>query len=371
MEFETVAVHAGGEIEREGGGVSPALHLSTTFARDEELQLLGEFGYIREGNPTQLRLENALAAIDGGAVALVFASGMAAGAALLQALPAGSRVLFPDDCYYGFRVMMTDFAKRWDLDARFVDMQDLDAFQTLVTEGTLLWAESPSNPLMKVVDLRAIAEIGQSRGAITLVDSTFATPALQNPLRLGADIVLHSTTKYLGGHSDVQGGTLVFKKRNDLVEHVLHIRHILGAVSSPFNSWLVLRGIRTLSARMSVHCTNARQVASFLSERIGVSEVFYPGLPTHRGHAIAARQMRDFGGMLAFKVSGTREDAIRAVGRCRLFTRATSLGGVESLIEHRATSEGPDSTAPAQLIRVSAGLENAADLIADLDQALS
>lgn len=370
MEFETVAVHAGGEVERESGGVSPALHLSTTFARDEELKLLGEFQYIREGNPTQERLETALAAIDHGAGALVFASGLAAGAALLQSIRNSARVIFPDDCYYGFRVMAADFISRWGLEVEFVDMERLDQVRAALTDGALLWAETPSNPLLKVVDIAALAELARSVRGTLVVDSTFATPALQSPLALGADVVLHSTTKYLGGHSDVQGGALIFQKRDALFDQVSHARHILGAVSSPFNSWLVLRGIRTLAARMRVHCANAEALAMHLERHEKVAAVFYPGLPSHRGHAIAARQMRAFGGMLSFKIRGSREDAIRVVSRCRLFTRATSLGGVESLIEHRATSEGTGSTAPPELIRVSAGLESAADLVADLDHAL-
>jgi cystathionine gamma-synthase len=372
MKFETRAVHAGGHFDREGGGVAPAIHLSTTFVRDEQLELSAEYGYIREGNVNQSRLEEALASIEGGAASLVFASGMAAGTALIQALGTGAHLVLPDDCYYGFRVLANDFLKVWGVTTSFVDMANLDAVRDHVRhDRTLLWCESPSNPLLKVVDLSALASLARSVGALSVVDGTFATPALQQPLSLGADIVLHSTTKYLGGHSDVQGGALVFRERGDLHDRVEHVRHITGGVASPFNSWLVLRGIRTLAARMRIHCENAVRVAVFLEQHPRVEKVFYPGSSSHPLHDVARRQMSDFGGMLSFLVKGTREDAMRVVSRCRLFVRATSLGGTESLIEHRASSEGAASTAPDRLIRVSVGLEHPDDLVADLEQALS
>lgn len=371
MRFETLAVHAGEGPDPATGAVAPPLVLSTTFARDEEGRPLGGHIYIRESNPTQSLLETALAPLEGGEAALVFASGMAAGVAVLQALPAGAHVLFPDDAYYGYGITAREFLPKWGLSATFASMTDLSALKAaLRPETRLVWLETPSNPLMKVVDLSGAIALARQVGARTLVDSTFATPALQRPLELGADVVLHATTKYFGGHSDVQGGALVFRKRDDLFDAVAHVRHILGAVASPFNSWLVLRGVRSLACRMAAHSANALAVAQALERHPRVAVVHYPGLPSHAGHEAARRQMSAFGGMLSFRVRGGREAAIAAVGRARLFVRATSLGGVESLIEHRASSEGPASTTPQDLIRLSVGLEHPDDLIADLMQAL-
>jgi cystathionine gamma-synthase len=368
---ETIAVHAGAERDRSTGSIAPPLHLSTTYEHGPGGERPHGYQYIREGNPTQSRLEEALAAVEGGEAALVFSSGMAAGTAFLQGLPAGSHVLFTDDAYYGFRIVAQEFLPRWGLSASVVDMTDLEAVRSALRPATrLVWAESPSNPLLKVADLAEIARIAHGAGARLLVDGTFATPILQRPLALGADAVLHSTTKYLGGHSDVQGGALVVARRDDHSEKVEHIRHVLGAVSSPFNSWLILRGLRTLACRMQRHSESALAVARAISEHPEVEAVHYPGLPSHPGHAIARRQMKAFGGMLSLRVRGGRERAIAAASRVRLFVNATSLGGVESLIEHRASSEGPGSTAPENLLRLSIGLEHPEDLIGDLTQAL-
>jgi cystathionine gamma-synthase len=372
MKFETKAVHSGGAPDPETGAIAPPLHLSTTFERSAEGDTPRGFSYIREGSPTEIRLETALAALDSAAAALVFASGMAAGAALMQALPRGAHVILPDDCYYGYRILANDYLPKWNLSASFVGMEDVDAVRAAMRDSTrLVWAESPSNPLMKIVDLAALAEAAHSGGALLLVDGTFATPALQRPIELGADLVLHSTTKYLGGHSDVQGGSLAFRERGALFDAVLDVRHIGGAVASPFNSWLVLRGIRSLAARMRVHCENARAVAAFLASHPRVEAVHYPGLESHPRHDVAQRQMSDFGGMLSFLVRGGRAAALAVTAKTQVFTRATSLGGVESLIEHRNSSEGPTSTTPENLLRMSVGLEHADDLIADLEQALA
>ncbi|HEX2225004.1 MAG TPA: aminotransferase class I/II-fold pyridoxal phosphate-dependent enzyme [Thermoanaerobaculia bacterium] len=373
MRFETLVVHAGQGPDDSTGAVAPPLHLSTTYARDAQGVPLSGHTYIRDSNPTQAQLEEALAPLEGGEAALVFASGMAAGITLLQTLAPGSHVLFPDDAYYGFRVAAEEMMPNWGLSADFVPMEDPEAVAAAVRPETrLVWLESPSNPLLKVADLERLAALARQAGALTVVDNTFATPALQRPLALGADVALHSTTKYFGGHSDVQGGALVFARRDGLYEKTLHYRHILGPVGSPFNSWLVLRGIRTLACRMAAHSAGALAVARALAASPAVAEVFYPGLETHPGHGVARRQMAGgFGGMLSLRVRGGREAALRAVGRARLFVRATSLGGVESLIEHRATSEGPASRTPQDLIRLSIGLEHPDDLIADLDQALA
>lgn len=371
MRLETIAVQAGGHPDPETGAIAPPIHLSTTFEHGPAGELDRGFGYIREGNPTGARLEEALAAIEGGRAALVFASGMAAGVAYLQTLPPGSHVIYPSDLYYGCRVVFEEFAPRWGVASTSVDMTDLEAVTTALRDETrLLWAESPSNPLMKISDLSALARVARNAKAQLIVDGTFATPALQNPIALGAHCVLHSTTKYLGGHSDVQGGALVFAEDDDHFEAVQHIRHILGAVAGPFNSWLILRGLRSLCCRMERHSANAASVALALASHSRVEVVHYPGLSSHPGHEIAARQMRGFGGMLSIQLVGGLEAAIGVASRVKLFTKATSLGGTESLIEHRASSEGPQSTAPQNLLRLSVGLEHPDDLIEDLQQAL-
>jgi cystathionine gamma-synthase len=372
MKFETIAVHSGGVPDAETGAVAPPIHLSTTVVRGADGQPVSHYGYIREENPTQERLEEALAAIDGGEVALAFSSGMAAGAAMLQALPRGSHVLLPADGYYTYRALAADHFERWGLEYDVVAMHDTAAVERAMRDSTrLVWMESPTNPLMQISDIAAIADIAHAKDASLLVDGTFATPALQRPISLGADVVLHSTTKYLGGHSDVQGGSLTFAKRGDLSEGALRVRTVIGGVASPFNSWLVLRGIRSLGARMRVHCENAAAIARWLESHARVEAVHYPGLASHPGHEIAKRQMSAFGGMMSFRVRGGAAEALAVASRTKLFTPATSLGGVESLIEHRATSEGPTSTTPVNLLRLSIGLEHYEDLIADLEQALT
>ena len=371
MHFETKAVHAGMHVDEETGAVAAPIHLSTTFQRSEDGEPSRGYSYVRDGNPTQARLEEALAAIDGAEAALVFGSGMAAGAALLQALPKGAHVLLPDDCYYGYLGLANDFFERWGLTFDVVAMEDLDAVRRAThAETRLIWAESPSNPLLKVVDLRALADIAHERGARLVVDGTFATPALQRPIEVGADVVLHSTTKYLGGHTDVQGGSVAFKVKDAWHDETLHVRKLVGGVGSPFNSWLVLRGIHTLAARMRVHSENALAVARFLASHERVEAVFYPGLESHPRHEIAKTQMSAFGGMMSFLVRGGRAEALAVAARTKLFIRATSLGSVESLIEHRNSSEGPGSRTAENLLRVSVGLEHAGDLVEDLAQAL-
>lgn len=372
MRIETLAVHAAFRVDPSTGAVAPPLHLSTTFGRDESGAPLAGHTYVRESNPTQDLLEEALAALEGGEAALVFGSGMAAGVAVAQALPAGSHVVLPDDVYYGYRVAARDFFPGWGLSATFAPLHEPGALaDALRPETRLVWLESPSNPLLRVTDLAASAALAREAGALVLVDNTFATPVLQRPLALGADVVLHATTKGMGGHSDVQGGALVFARRGQLVEKVRHVRTVLGAVASPFNSWLVLRGLRTLAVRVRHQSESALAVAAALAALSAVSRVNYPGLASHPGHETAARQMSAFGSMVSFHVAAGREAAIAAVGRARLCTRATSLGGVESLVEHRATSEGEGSTAPADLVRLSIGLEHPDDLVADLRQALA
>ena len=367
----TLAVHAGNAPDESTGAVAPPLHLSTTFRHGPAGERVAGYEYQREGNPTNDRLREALAALEGGETACTFASGMAAMTTLLECLPQGARVLFPDDCYSGLRMLFQEYLPERGIVASVVDMGDLDAVRAAcATPVSMLWIETPSNPLMKISDIASLAGIGRASGAIVVVDNTFATPLLQRPLALGADVVMHSTTKYFGGHSDVLGGALVFAQDGELAGKVAHRLHVTGAVLAPFSAWLTLRGCRSLGARMSMHCANARMVADFLAAHPAIERVNWPGLPSHPGHAVAARQMRDFGAMLSIEVRGGRDAALAMTGKLRVFTNATSLGGCESLIEHRASVEGPNPRSPQNLLRISIGLEHADDLIADLAQAL-
>src|SRR5438309_361006 len=371
MKIETIAVHAGAEVDSSTGAVAPPIHLSTTYEHGPASEEIHGYSYIREKNPTQSRLEEALAQLDGGEAAAVFSSGMAAGVAILQTLPPGSNVIFPDDIYVTFRRLYREFLPNWGIHSTAVDLQNLATLKAAIRPNTrLVWVETPSNPLMKISDIKAISEIAHASNVPVLVDNTFATPILQSPINLGADIVLYSTTKYFGGHSDVQGGALVLGKRSDLVKKLLSVRQVLGSVSSPFNSWLVLRGLRTLPCRMERHSSNANAIATALKKASNVEAVFYPGLLTHEGHDIAKRQMKYFGGMLSFQVRGGYDQAVRVASRVKLFLNATSLGGTESLIEHRASNEGEYSTAQPNLLRLSVGLEHPDDIIEDLLQAL-
>jgi cystathionine gamma-synthase len=373
MHFETIAVHGGTHPRDEKtGDVAPPIHLSTTFVHGADSAPDHGYLYIRDANPNGAQLEEALAKLENGRAALAFSSGMAAAAAALQSLPPGAHVLLPDDSYYGVRALANEYFPRWGMSATFVGMEDLDAVRAAIRPGTrAIWAESPSNPLMKIVDLAALATIAHDVNSLFFVDNTFASPAIQRPLTFGADVVMHSTTKYLGGHSDVQGGALVFASGDAYCEAVAHTRKILGGVAAPFNSWLILRGIRSLAPRMRVHCANAHAIAAFLAGHPAVEVVHYPGLSSHPGHDIASRQMLDSGGMLSFRVKGGREAAIAVCAKVKLLTVATSLGGTETLIEHRASSEGPGSLTPQNLLRMSVGLEHPDDLIDDLAQALA
>jgi cystathionine gamma-synthase len=371
LRLETIAVRAGAETDPSTGALAPPLHLSTTFEHGPASEAIHGFRYIREKNPTQLRLEAALRDLEGGLAALVFSSGMAASAAMLQALKPGSHVIFSDDIYIDVRNLARDFLPAWGIESSVVNLQDLEALKGALRPTTnLIWIETPSNPLLKILDIHAIGGIAHTASAQLLVDNTFATPILQRPLALGADVVLHSTTKYCGGHSDVGGGCLVVKSR-ELLDRLLYVREILGAVASPFNSWLILRGLRSLSCRMERHSANGTAVASALAACPAVETVYYPGLRSDAGYDVAQRQMKGCGGMLSFLVRGAREEALRVASRVKLFTNATSLGGVESLIEHRASSEGKMSRAPQNLLRLSVGLEHPDDLVEDLLQAMA
>jgi len=370
--LETLAARAGSRPDPASGALAPPLQLATTFEHTPDGRLPHGFLYQRYDNPTQLETEQVLAALEGARRALLFPTGMAAGATALQALPPGSHVLLCDDSYFSFRTLAAEQFPRWGLECSIVDFTDLDAVRAALRPNTaLLWAETPSNPRLKVCDIAALAAIAHGAGARLLVDGTFAPPVIQQPLALGADIVLHSATKYLGGHGDVMGGVLCFAEDGGHAAACHRLRLLGGATASPFAAWMVLRGVRTLAARMDWHCRNARRVAEFLAAHPKVAAVHYPGLPSHPQHALAAAQMRGFGGMLSFEVAGGREAALAVAARLRLFTNATSLGSTESLVEHRASIEGPGSPTPGGLLRLSVGLEHADDLVADLEQALA
>lgn len=369
--IETLAVHAGRRIDPATGAVTPPIHVSTTFERDADGQYPLGFSYAREGNPTRQSLEECLAALEGGKEALAYSSGMAVASALLQGLEPGDHIIAPDDVYYGLRQLLGIVFAKWPLETTYVDMTDLAAVRAAVRPATrLVLIETPSNPLMKITDLAAVARIAREANAISVCDGTFTTPVLQRPLDLGVDMVWHSTTKYISGHSDMVGGALITRYDNYLFERARKSLMFGGAAPSAFDCWLALRGASTLPWRMRAHSGNAQAVAEFLQRHPAVERVYYPGLSEHPGAEIARQQMSCGGGMLSFQTRGGREAAMAVAARVRLLTRATSLGGPHSLIEHRASIEGRDTKTPQNLLRVSIGLENADDLIADLQQAL-
>ena len=349
----------------------PPIQLSTTFQRSPDGSFPSGYEYIRDGNPNRQALEGAVATLEGGASAVAFASGMAATMAVLQTLAPGDHVVAPLDAYFGTSKLLREHFLPWGLEVTFVDMTSLPAVEAALRPSTrLIWTETPSNPTIAVTDLKGVAAAARSVGALTACDNTWATPFLQRPLALGVDLVMHSTTKYLSGHCDVMGGVVVTREAGPVAERLRAVQAHGGAVPSPFDSWLVLRGIRTLPWRMRAHCSNAAAVAAFLSEHPRVERVHYPGLRSDPGYLLASTQMAAPGGMLSFVVPGGRPQAFAVAARLRLFARATSLGGPESLVEHRASVEGPGTRAPEGLLRLSVGLEHAEDLVADLRQAL-
>jgi len=372
MRIETLAVHAGHEPDPSTGAVTTPIHLTTTFERDVDGGYRGGHIYGRSSNPNRTSLEQALAALENGEAALAYASGSAATMAVFQALAPGDHVIAPDDAYYGTLRQLREIFAGWGLEADVADMTDLDAVKRLLRPTTkIVWVETPSNPLVRVVDIAALAKLAHSVGARCVVDNTWATPVLQLPLDLGADVVMHSTTKFLGGHSDLLGGALVARKNDEFVERLSLMQKVGGAIPSPFDCWLLMRGIRTLPWRMRAHCENAMLIARYLEAHPAIEAVHYPGLESHSGHEIAQRQMNDFGGMMSIQLRGGEKAALGLTHRLSLFTRATSLGGTESLIEHRASVEGPTTMAPVNLLRISVGLEHPDDLIDDLRQALA
>jgi cystathionine gamma-synthase len=371
MRFETLAVHAGHHVDPTTGAVTPPIHLTTTFQRAADGTFPHGNIYAREGNPNRNALEDCLTQLEGGADCAAFGSGSAATAAVFQSLRPGDRVVAGTDAFYGTVRLLREVLGPWGLQHTLIDMGDLDAVAHALREPTaLVWLETPSNPLLRITDVAAVTRLAHAAGARVAVDNTWGTPMLQRPLELGADYSVHSTTKYLSGHSDLMGGAVIARARDEFWERLRLQQKQGGAIPSPFDCWLLMRGIRTLPWRMRAHCDNATAVARFLDAHPAVERVHYPGLASHAGHAVAARQMTLFGGMLSFEVQGARAEALRLTGLLTLFTRATSLGGPESLIEHRASVEGPHTRAPENLLRVSVGLEHPDDLLEDLSQAL-
>ncbi len=376
--FETLAIHAGQEPDPQTGAVVPPIYQVSTYKQDGVGGLRDGYEYSRTANPTRHALEECLAALEGGRRALAFASGMAAEDCLLRAVcTPGDHVVIPDDAYGGTFRLMARVLAEWGVSYRPVRISDIAAVADALAErpARVLWAETPTNPLLSIADISALADVAHQAGALLVVDNTFASPYLQQPLALGADAVVHSTTKYLGGHSDVVGGAVVVADQA-LGERLAFLQNTTGAVAGPFDAWLTLRGVKTLAVRMDQHSRNAARVADMLTSHPAVTDVRYPGLPSHPGHEVAAKQMRDFGGMVSFRVRGGESAAVAACGRTRLFTLGESLGGVESLVEHpgrmtHASAAGSPLEVPDDLIRLSVGIETAADLLEDLRQALA
>ncbi|MEJ7779984.1 MAG: PLP-dependent aspartate aminotransferase family protein [Daejeonella sp.] len=369
MKLETIAIHAGNKIDQHSRAVIQPLTLSTTYQRGEDGGYPEGYSYTRADNPNRRSLENVLSELENGADACMFSSGNAAACAVFQALSPGSHIIAPDDMYHGLRNQLLQVFKGI-LDIDFTDLSDIKAVEALIRPETrLIWIETPSNPLLKISDIQELVKLAKGYQLIVACDNTFSTPVFQQPLNLGCDLVMHSTTKYLSGHSDVLGGAIITAKKNELWDKIRNIQVLAGAVPSPFDCYMTVRSIKTLPYRMRGHAQNAALIADFLEKSRYVEKVFYPGLESHIGHEAAKKQMSSFGGMLSFLVKGSAGEAIKIVNAVKIFTQATSLGGVESLVEHRASIEGPDTKTPGNLIRVSVGLENIEDLIADLEQA--
>ncbi|WP_285685401.1 cystathionine gamma-synthase [Actinoplanes sp. NBRC 103695] len=375
--FDTLAIHAGQEPDPRTGAVVPPIYQTSTFAQDAVGSPRLGYEYSRSGNPTRDALQECIAALEGGRRGLAFASGLAAEDCLLRAVcRPGDHVVIPGDAYGGTYRLFAKVAENWGLDWTAVPLDDLDAVRAAFRPGhtRLIWAETPTNPLLKIADIAALAGMAHEYDAMLVVDNTFASPYLQQPIALGADVVVHSTTKYLGGHSDVIGGALVAAE-DGLGEELAFYQNAMGAVPGPFDAWITLRGIKTLGVRMDRHCDNAERISQYLLSHRLVSDVLYPGLESHAGHEIAAKQMRRFGGMVSFRLAGGRDQAIEVCNRAKLFILAESLGGVESLIEHpgqmtHLSAAGSALEVPSDLVRLSVGIETLEDLLADLEQAL-
>lgn len=369
--IDTTAIHAGVNNDPTTGAIVPPINLATTFERDPDGEYSRGYIYTRSENPNRDALEQALAALEGADGAIAFGSGMAAVFNILMTLRPGDHVVFPDDAYYQCRVILNDVLGPWGLTHSLADMSRIDKLEAAVRPETkLIWLETPSNPLLKIVDIQAAASLAKAAGALIVCDNTWGSPVLQNPLELGADAVMHSTTKYLAGHHDVLGGAVILNQACPLYDKLRTMQRLGGAVPSPFDCWLTMRGLQTLPLRVRAQAKAAAALAEFLNNRPEVDRVFYPGLADHPNHQIAARQMKDFGGMLSFLVKGGKKEALAVAAGLKLITRATSLGGAHTLLEHRASLEDANTPTPQNLLRMSIGLEAIEDLQADLDQAL-
>lgn len=376
--FETRAIHAGYEPDAMTGAVIPPIYATSTYKQDGVGGMRGGYEYSRSANPTRTALEGALAAVEEGERAFAFASGLAAEDTLIRALTGpGDHAVIPDDAYGGTFRLFDKVAKVWGLDHSPAAVSDVDAMRAAIVPGRtkLVWVETPTNPMLNIGDIEALAAVAHDAGALLVVDNTFASPYLQQPLTLGADVVVHSTTKYVGGHSDVVGGALVVRDL-EVADKIAFHQNSMGAVPGPFDCFLTHRGLKTLGVRMDRHCDNAEKVVEFLTGHALVAEVIYPGLADHPGHAIAAKQMKRFGGIISFRVTGGEQHALDVCAKTEVFTLGESLGGVESLIEHpgrmtHASVAGTDLEVPSDLIRLSVGIETVEDLLADLDRALA
>jgi len=370
MKIETIAIHAANHVDPTSKAVIQPIVMSTTFERAADGSYPSGYIYSRSANPNRTMLENVLAKLEGGADAASFSSGNAAGMSVFQSLPAGTHIIAPDDMYHGLRNQLkTLFAGILTFD--FIDVNNTDVLREHIrTETGLIWVETPSNPLLKITDLKKVSAIAHERGIKVVCDNTFATPICQQPLSLGADIVMHSATKYFGGHSDLMGGALITREKTDWWEKIRQVQQMGGAIPSPMDCYYLARSIKTLPYRMRGHVHNAQLLAEYLEKHPKVEQVMYPGLPSHPQHELAKAQMSGFGGMFSFCLKDGPDEAKRVINSLQLFTQATSLGGVESLIEHRASVEGPDTKTPFNLLRVSVGLEHIDDLIEDMEKAL-
>lgn len=369
--MQTLAVHAANEPDEATGAIAPPIHMSTTYLRAADGSYPGGYVYGRSQNPNRMALEAALAQLEGGTVAAAFSSGLAAIYAIFGSLSTGDHAIVSTDIYHGTHSLLEKVMARWDLKVSYVDFQDLANVKAAANAKTrLVYLETPSNPLLKIIDIAKTADLAHQLGAQLVVDNTLSTPVLQRPLELGADLVVHSSTKFFGGHSDVTGGVVIARNEDETFARIREGQSLAGAVPSPFDCWLIRRGLATLPLRVTTQAANALRIAEFLSGHPAVSHVHYPGLPSHPRHEIARKQMRAFGGLLSFQVAAGEAAARKVASSLQLFTQATSLGGVESLIEHRASVAGESASTPRDLLRVSVGIEDAGDLIADLDEVM-
>lgn len=370
--IETLAIHGSMKGSKpENSPIVPGIEMSTIYEHRKTGHLEGDLKYTRLDNPNRIQLENVLCGLEKGAEAAAFSSGIAAINAVFQTLEHGDHVLLPSDVYFGTRKWMWEFANRWGLEVDFIDMTDVNRLEQACKPNTkMIWVETPSNPQMLITDLEAVVQLAKTKNLVVAVDNTWPTPFNLNPLSFGVDLVIHSTTKYLGGHSDLLGGAVIARESGALMDRVRSVQVVQGGVPSPFDAWMLCRSIRSFPYRMRAHNENALEVAHFLCTLPGIEQVYFPGLASHPGHAIAKRQMRHFGGMISFLVEGDQRLATRIVSNTKIIQAATSLGGIESIWEHRKSSEGPLSETPENLIRLSVGLEHVEDLKEDIEQAV-